>query len=519
MKRILLIFLTICLFASGYTQSITTTYSYAWKYDTVYSGQTGQQNFAYTGGVQTFNAAPGTYTLQVWGAQGGNATSCSGIGGLGGYSIGILTLSSQTTLYVYVGGTGKEVSGTNELTGGFNGGGGNYTAGGGATGGGGSDIRVGGNTLYSRVICAGGGAGGAWQGSQGGYGGGNNGGTGGDWNGYAQGVGGSQSAGGTYIGTPTGGGQKQPITSGTFGVGGNGSGSSSGGSGGGGGWYGGGGGMISGGGGGSGYVYTSSTASYYPSGCLLNSSHYLTSAATYAGNTSFASTSGGTETGHSGNGYAKISYDTKVIDYIDSSIAHTYVTTNIYDSVCPDGLYSKFGFSIKADTLTQGAHSYSHLVQTAGKDSTIILHLTIKNSITVFDEVDAPGSYTWPINGVTYTESGIYNYSALTQDGCDSIVILALTIYDPTIGIEENIGFQDITITPNPAYDYVDIHTFGGVVCDLAVYNINGQVCLTKKLTDSETRVSLSALPAGTYIFRFGEGQRILKNAKVKISK
>ena len=53
-------------------------------------------------------------------------------------------------------------------------------------------------------------------------------------------------------------------------------------------------------------MYTSSTASYYPSGCLLNSSYYLSNAATYAGNTSFTSTSGGTETGHSGNGYARI---------------------------------------------------------------------------------------------------------------------------------------------------------------------------------------------------------------------
>lgn len=58
--------------------------------------------------------------------------------------------------------------------------------------------------------------------------------------------------------------------------------------------------------GGSGYVYTSGTASNYPSGCLLNSSYYLTSATTYAGNTSFTAPGGGTETGHSGNGYARI---------------------------------------------------------------------------------------------------------------------------------------------------------------------------------------------------------------------
>lgn len=61
-----------------------------------------------------------------------------------------------------------------------------------------------------------------------------------------------------------------------------------------------------GGGGGSGFVWTSSTASNVPSGYSVPTKYYLTNAATYAGNTSFESKSGGTETGHSGNGYARI---------------------------------------------------------------------------------------------------------------------------------------------------------------------------------------------------------------------
>lgn len=93
-----------------------------------------------------------------------------------------------------------------------------------------------------------------------------------------------------------------------FGYGGNGSsGDDTGG--GGGGWYGGYGGITAerGGGGGSGYVYTSNTASNYPSGCLLNSSYYLTNAQTIAGNQSFTNVAGtGNETGHSGHGVAKI---------------------------------------------------------------------------------------------------------------------------------------------------------------------------------------------------------------------
>lgn len=115
-------------------------------------------------------------------------------------------------------------------------------------------------------------------------------------------------------GTQTAGGAGGNNNAGTFGQGGLGLSYSSGYAGaGGGGWYGGGGSYPDtsgdddrGGGGGSGYVYTSSTASSYPSGCLLNSSYYLTNAITVTGNTAFTSPTGASETGHTGNGYVRI---------------------------------------------------------------------------------------------------------------------------------------------------------------------------------------------------------------------
>lgn len=80
---------------------------------------------------------------------------------------------------------------------------------------------------------------------------------------------------------------------------------------GGGGWYGGGGGKYSDSdmntvrlsGGGSGFVNTAAAAGNRPSGYT---GLELDSGTTYAGNTSFPSTGGGTETGHSGNGYVRI---------------------------------------------------------------------------------------------------------------------------------------------------------------------------------------------------------------------
>ena len=256
-------------------------------------------NFDYTGTVQTVTLPKGTYKLECWGAQGGYSSSNSGIGvgmgGKGGYSAGTITLNQKTLIYIYTGGVGS-ISGNGKADGGFPNGGSSWassTSEGAGGGGGSSDIRIGTDSLYARVIVAGGGGGGGEDNETGGYGGGETGGTSGS-------------------GTPG----SQTAPSGYFGIGGH---TSYEGAGGGGGWYGaypaGGqttpatgssGSDTSGSPGGSGYVYTSATASNYPSGCLLNSSYYLSAAKTIAGNTSFTSPTGSSETGHSGNGYCRI---------------------------------------------------------------------------------------------------------------------------------------------------------------------------------------------------------------------
>lgn len=290
--------------------------------------------FDYTNAVQELTIPKdGYYLLEVWGAQGGSYNSTSAPGGKGGYSKGYVYLNLGEKLLIHTGGQGSygTTNGTNSVSGGGINGGGNAGYRGGS-GGGATDIRVSDDSLYARVIVAGGGGGSFYKNSStvalGGYGGGNIGGDGSYYNStyaYYNGKGGTQTAGGS-------GGTAESTNyygkNGTFGVGGdvgyryssttiysNGAG--------GGGWYGGGGSghyngssnvRYVGGGGGSGYVYTESTAVNYPEGCLLNESHYLINANTYAGNTSFESPTGTNETGHTGNGYAKVTYVGQTIE-------------------------------------------------------------------------------------------------------------------------------------------------------------------------------------------------------------
>lgn len=261
-------------------------------------------NCPYSGTYKSITLPKGTYKLECWGAQGGNGTAFPSnnsqlFGGKGGYSYGVFSPTSDTVLYLYSGGqgstaTGSTLSGPN---GGYNGGGAGSKNGDNnfntqTSGGGGGATHIATtsgllNTLSSStasilLIAGGGGGAGGWYGSfstqssDGGYGGGNSGGSAANGGGYSV-SGGTQSSGYSF---GQGASASTHVDQG----------------GGGGGYYGGycstgtSDSNICGGGGGSGYINTSK----------------LTSASTIAGNTSFTSPTGTTETGHRGNGYIRI---------------------------------------------------------------------------------------------------------------------------------------------------------------------------------------------------------------------
>lgn len=122
--------------------------------------------YSYSGEAQQFIVPKtGNYKIELWGAQGGNN------GGKGAYTSGIINLSKEQQIYVYVGGAGSKNSAgkAEEVPGGYNGGGLNYGqeccsrvfgSGGGAT-----DIRLVKGTwnnfdsLKSRIMVASGGGG------------------------------------------------------------------------------------------------------------------------------------------------------------------------------------------------------------------------------------------------------------------------------------------------------------------------------------------------------------------------
>jgi hypothetical protein len=139
--------------------------------------------FYYTGSAQEFTVpTTGKYKIELWGASGGHNVTINVVianEGEGGYTSGNIDLKANEKIYVYVGGQGTQASQTTTVNGGWNGGGKGMPADdvndGGGSGGGATDIRYFKNSnpsskelawdnfegLKSRIMVAAGGGGGA----------------------------------------------------------------------------------------------------------------------------------------------------------------------------------------------------------------------------------------------------------------------------------------------------------------------------------------------------------------------
>ena len=105
---------------------------------------------------------------------------------------------------------------------------------------------------------------------------------------------------------------------------------------------------------------------------------------------------------------------------------------------------------------TEGDYNMT-LQNVQGCDSVVILHLTVNPIPTIEETIIACDSYIW--NDSTYTQSGDYVYTTTAANGCDSIVTLHLTIYkseyiEETVTSCDSYAWNGQTYTESGDYTY-----------------------------------------------------------------
>jgi hypothetical protein len=166
------------------------------------------------------------------------------------------------------------------------------------------------------------------------------------------------------------------------------------------------------------------------------------------------------------------------------------------------------------NVYTNSGQYLAIIPNTVGCDSTIQLSLTINNSSSSAQTTTELDSYTWPVNGQTYTQSGVYTAVIPNSKGCDSTITLNLSLQ--FTGISE-INGKEIVITPNPVdASFTLIADSKYIGSEYILTNQQGAIVAKGTIRATKMEVNCSYLAKGTYLFQLNASDhhviRVLKN-------
>ena len=199
---------------------------------------------------------------------------------------------------------------------------------------------------------------------------------------------------------------------------------------------------------------------------------------------------------HSQLGYTTVNAGTNqtVCNGDTISLTATGATTYTWDNNVING--QPFAPISTQDYIVTGTDSLG----CTGTDTVSVVVLEPSSATQTESALD---SYTWPLNNQVYSQSGTYTDTIPNAAGCDSIVILNLTLN--YTGIHE-LNQSKLVISPNPTKDIFTITGLEqlGTTTSLELKDANGKV--VKTLDPKATEFKITDLKAGIYFLKITAG-------------
>ena len=144
-----------------------------------------------------------------------------------------------------------------------------------------------------------------------------------------------------------------------------------------------------------------------------------------------------------------------------------------------------------------------------GVDTVVVT--VLENSTSSMSET-ALDSYTWPVNGQTYTQSGTYTDTLVNAVGCDSVITLNLSMEHTGIGEFNQVQFY---LIPNPNDGNFIIQSQNeALINSIQVTDLAGQILFESK--GNQTEFQFGEMHSGTYfvIIQTDLGEQTIKYVK-----
>ena len=140
-----------------------------------------------------------------------------------------------------------------------------------------------------------------------------------------------------------------------------------------------------------------------------------------------------------------------------------------------------------------------------------ILQISAHNSVNA-----SGGSVSVSSGFVSFSVGQPFFVSHITSGG--SIIPGIQQVYEISTVGADLFPVVSLNVYPNPVIDYLILSL--GVVYDMADYtamliDIKGNLLQNYRITESETRIQMSSLPAGNYFLRVEKDGRVLKTFKI----
>ena len=175
-------------------------------------------------------------------------------------------------------------------------------------------------------------------------------------------------------------------------------------------------------------------------------------------------------------------------------------TTNLNAAICQGETYTENGFNVSQTGV------YTQNLQTInGCDSVVTLTLIVNPVYSFTIDATINQGETYHGNGFEVSEAGTYTQNLQTVNGCDSVIVLNLTVNSSLGDVVANT--IEVALYPNPAENYTVLKVQGlKEQTKVALFDVRGRKLREFDLSagTESVRLDIRDLPSGVYTLMIG---------------